>query len=175
MKILKKDLFCFSLFAFLFTISLLFLDKWKIPKTKALDIFFYLFKEAYSYVFLIVLVLLAFSYMNRRYKSKLKKEILSILLTIIFVFLLKILIARERPEEGFYIGKSFPSNHSATLASLLPFSKNVFFVFWLFVCFYVGLSRAYWQYHYFSDIFGGMLIGFLIGFFVKSLKFKMLR
>ncbi len=174
MKISKRDLFLIFLFSFFFLFSLIFLDKFKIPKTRVFDVLFYLFKEIYSYIILTILILLALVYINRKYKSKLKKESLSILITILLVFLLKFLISRERPEQGMYIGSSFPSNHSAITSSILPFLKKEAFIIWLFVCFYVGLSRAYWSYHYFSDVFGGILVGFLVGVVVKSLKFKKL-
>ena len=174
-KILKKDIFCLSFFLFLFLFSLFFLDKFTIPKIKALDIFFYLFKEIYSYIILAILICLAFIYLNRKHKSNLKKEFLSLATTILLVFFLKFLISRERPDIGPYIGSSFPSNHAAIPSSLLPFLKNFSFIFWLLVCFYISLSRVYWQYHYFSDIFGGMFIAYLIGLAIKYFKPKTIK
>lgn len=152
--------------------SFLFFDNLKIPKIKFFDILFVPFKEEYSYITLLILIIGCFTYLNRRKKSKLGKEIISLILTIIIIFLIKFLIARERPEEGFYIGSSFPSNHSAIMFNLLAFLSHFSFYIWLLLSVIVGFSRVYLGYHYFSDFFAGCFIGYLIGIIIKNLKIK---
>lgn len=174
-SISKRDLIILVLLLVLLILSFLFLDKIKISHIRALDILFFPFKEIYSYISLAITILLAFSYFNRVYKSKLKKESLSLVLTIALVFLLKFLIVRQRPGEGIYIGSSFPSNHTALPFSLLSFFKNKAYWFWLTLSLFIGISRVYWQYHFFSDIFGGAFIGYAIGIFVRNFGFRKMK
>lgn len=158
--------------AILSIISFLFFDNIKIPKIKFIDVFLTPFKEQYSYITLFILIIGCLTYLNRKKKSKLIKETTSLILVIIIVFLIKFLISRERPQEGFYIGSSFPSNHSAIMFSLLPFLSNIAFYIWFLISFIVGLSRVYFGYHYFSDFFVGCFIGYSIGIIIKNLKIK---
>ncbi|MEM1577801.1 MAG: phosphatase PAP2 family protein [Candidatus Pacearchaeota archaeon] len=173
LKFLKeRDLVILISTLILAIISFLFLDNLKFTKIKFLDILLIPFKEQYSYITLIILILACFSYLNRKKRSKLKKETISLLLTIIIVFLIKFLISRERPIEGFYIGKSFPSAHSAIMFSLLPFLSNNFYYIWLIISLIIGISRIYFGYHYFSDFFVGCFIGYGIALIIKNLKIK---
>ena len=171
-NISKKDLIILVSLLILLILSLLFLDSIKIPKSNLLNILFFPFKEIYSYISLAIAILIAFSYFNRVYKSKLKKESLTLILTIAFVFLIKFLIARQRPASGIYIGSSFPSNHAAIPFSLLAFFKNKAYWLWLILSLFISISRVYWSYHYFSDFFAGAFIGYGIGLLIKNLKLK---
>ena len=120
---------------------------------------------------------------------------LTILLTMIIGFLLKIIIKRNRPfEEGvvsvanvlFYEiiynfntwNFSFPSLQSMLAFSVLPFISKEFKKFkhvWVLFAFLVAFSRVYFGLHFLSDALTGSLIGYLIGWFVikteKETKF----
>jgi len=165
----KRDFAVLASLFVLMILSFIFFDKLSIPKLKILDILFAPFKEIYSYISLFILLALALSFLNRKYKSNLKREAMALAITLALGFLIKFSIRRERPSEGFYLSSSFPSNHSSMPFSLLAFFKNWFFAAWLLISLIVALSRVYFGYHYFSDIFAGAFIGYLVGFLVNRL------
>ena len=117
---------------------------------------------------------------------KKNKKIISLLWINFFIslaatFILKLVIARQRPVEAFtypfstIINYSFPSMHAVVAFSLMamlnenmPKQKN----FWnAFACL-VALSRLYFGVHYLSDVVSGALIGYFIGHYLSFLYKK---
>lgn len=92
------------------------------------------------------------------------------------VYLLKIIVARERPYEALGLemlvekhGESFPSGHANAVFSTLgvldkEFPK--FKWFWFGFALLVAFSRVYLGLHYLSDVVVGGAIGFSIGLLV---------
>ena len=107
---------------------------------------------------------------------------LSMFLSVIISFLLKVTIQRTRPYvEGIVsvVGDlaknshlvwdfSFPSFQTMMVFSALPFLSKEFprfkYVWVAFACL-VALSRVYLGVHFLSDVLIGAMIGYLIGFF----------
>lgn len=164
-----------ALLLFLTIFSYFFLDKFSIPKSKVLDFLFSPLKENYSYFFIAIFVFLAFSFFSRKYKARLTKEIFALVITIFIGFILKQFIHRTRPIPSITSmtsDYSFPSNHSATMFSLAPFFKKWHYIVWLLLSISIALSRVYWNYHYFSDIFAGAFLGYLIATILISIKYE---
>lgn len=85
------------------------------------------------------------------------------LLTFLFSYALKLLVARERPLDiGNY---SFPSAHAALAFCLFAFFKNdKNLKHWaLAIAVVIAFSRIYISAHYLSDVVAGALIGYIIG------------
>lgn len=109
------------------------------------------------------------------------KNILYILIpmfTAIFVFIIKNIVQRLRPEINSVdiSGYSFPSGHSnmaftiATLSMFLILQNNnlkiyIKYIFIILICILavmIGFSRIYLTAHYFSDVLIGGIIGIII-------------
>ncbi len=93
--------------------------------------------------------------------------------TWIFVYTMKPLLKRERPEGGHrsFVTNSFPSSHSATafflavmLSEMLPFSILLYLLAAL-----VAFSRIYLDLHYPSDAIAGSIIGLVAGYLTLAL------
>lgn len=105
---------------------------------------------------------------------------LSVLVSFLLCYLLKILIGRERPDlllEGATLPTdfSFPSGHTAVAFSTLPILDKEFPMlkwFWLGFACLVGFSRVYIGVHYLSDIIAGALLGGLVGCLFLYLREK---
>ncbi len=102
----------------------------------------------------------------------------SLFISMIIVFLLKIIVMRARPEVALNLfselSSSFPSGHATAVFSVLPilskFSKIKWF--WLFFAVIVAFSRLYLGVHYLTDVVSGALIGYSIGLLVVWYKKK---
>jgi len=101
---------------------------------------------------------------------------LSFISSIVFSFILKLIIARPRPIG--YIGYliySFPSMHAMVAFAAIPILDKEFpklRVFWILFAFFVAVSRLYFNFHYFSDVVAGALIGYVIGLLFVNLEQK---
>ena len=87
----------------------------------------------------------------------------------LFVTILKILVARERPDLAFLPEEtfSFPSRHAAIALAVIPFMlKEKGLVFWWIAGILIGLSRLLLGAHYLSDVLGGALIGYYTSYFI---------
>ncbi|MBR6088571.1 MAG: phosphatase PAP2 family protein [Anaerolineaceae bacterium] len=100
----------------------------------------------------------------------------AIVVTALFVFVLKRVIARARPEGtwGDVYRKtdpySFPSGHSVRAGLILMLAIHTFRSPWLICLFAVwavlmALSRIMTGVHYFFDVMMGFFLGLLIGWF----------
>jgi len=101
---------------------------------------------------------------------------IAIIGTQLFDTLGKIAFARPRPQSAIFIenSNSFPSGHSAMAIAFYGFiayvllrtregrrkKLNVLSIAFVII-FFIGFSRTYLGLHYFSDIIGGYLLGFL--------------
>ena len=104
-----------------------------------------------------------------RKRNKLMFLWLSLVLSFLVATILKILVARERPdlalipEDSF----SFPSRHAAIAFTILPFMfKETKLWYWWIIVIVIGLSRLISGVHYLSDVIAGALIGYYIGYFL---------
>ena len=95
---------------------------------------------------------------------------LSVIIGQAIVFILKLIIMRERPYDALGIigldiqsDSSFPSGHAAAVFSIIPVItrafKKTYFIILLFACLVV-LSRIYLGVHYLTDVATGALIGY---------------
>ncbi len=125
-----------------------------------------------------LLVLLVLMFEKKRKKEIAWRMILVIIINIIVVFVIKLVVNRNRPDggvTGFGTEKflsSFPSGHAAFAFSLMStleyyYSKPlVFFTTALLVSF----SRVYLQLHYLSDVLIGSSIGLVVYWYVVEEK-----
>lgn len=93
---------------------------------------------------------------------------------VIFGYILKIIVQRDRPTGGLIseTGFSFPSNHAIIAAIFFPvlyysfkndiknaLLKNIFFAINIFFFLTIGFSRVYLKVHWFSDVIAGFSLG----------------
>lgn len=139
------------------------------------------FAQYAGYLILLTLLLL----LLRNFKKYKKLIILSFSAAFISRFVVTELIRyfyfRPRP---FVVGSvnlliphnptaSFPSGHASfyfALSTVIYFFNKKLGVLFLIISFLIGIFRIYCGLHWPSDIFGGMLIGILIGWCVIKIK-----
>jgi len=129
---------------------------------------------------MIVLLIITSLFLWEEKKQKWIKPLwVSFALTAITSIFLKLVITRPRPAgEAFFMftkvaDYSFPSIHTALAFSVLPVLDKEYPKlkwFWASFAVFVGLSRLYLGMHYLSDVIGGAVIGYLIGWLVVSRK-----
>ncbi len=134
---------------------------------------------------LLSIILGVYLFYRKKYKN-LFILILSLSLGYLLKSLIKILIARPRPENPLIqtAGFSFPSGH-VTIAAIFfllmiyffkdnfksKLSKNIFIISNISLILLVSISRIYLRVHWFSDIIGGILLGSIcIIFSIKMSK-----
>ena len=105
----------------------------------------------------------------------------------VLVFLLKIIMLRERPFEVFGLpalsafsvwNSSFPSWHAAMAFSALPVLDKEFSkikIFWIIFALLIVISRVYLLYHFVSDVITGALIGYFSGFLFMKIWEKRVK
>jgi undecaprenyl-diphosphatase len=134
----------------------------------------YYFVE-FSFLFTVpVLIVLVTLFLLKERKLIIPWWIASIT-TLAFSLMLKYMLARDRPFVAYpelftalatEAAYSFPSARTAVIFAALPIMSKYqprFFPFWFFLAVVVAYSRVYLGVHYMSDIFGGMLIGYIFG------------
>ncbi|AAM01414.1 phosphatase PAP2 family protein [Methanopyrus kandleri] len=95
----------------------------------------------------------------------------ALVLSMVSSEILKVVVGRPRPQrEGRTPwGYSFPSTHTARVASLIPvfwkLSSNLGIVV-VVVAIIVAISRVLSRAHYPSDVVAGFLLGYVVGWFV---------
>jgi len=94
---------------------------------------------------------------------------LSLVLSFLVATILKVLVARERPDIALISEDtfSFPSRHAIISFTILPFMfKETKLWYWWIIAILIGLSRLILGAHYLSDVIAGALIGYYIGYFL---------
>jgi len=135
-----------------------------------------------SYVLSLVIVLLIMTSLFMWEENK-KDWIIplwfSCFFTLIVIYIIKFIVARERPEEIIQIfgfnDYSFPSAHAGFSFAAVPILDKEYPMlkwFWIIFAVFVVFSRLYLQVHYLSDVIAGALIGYCIGKTVIYLKTK---
>lgn len=125
------------------------------------------------------------------WKKQKRKWILPLWLTLglsaVISFLLKILIQRQRPfqlgivstlpilEKASHLiwNFSFPSSHAILAFCALPILSKEFPKFkyiWIIFATLVAFSRVYFGLHFLSDVIAGSLIGYVIGMIIIKLE-----
>lgn len=188
MKKSKKVLLIFSILIIILIVSF-FIDKqatFLIQKlrTPLLDTFFsyFLFFEK-AYIFYPVLIALPIILLIwKRRKNLVKPFSLSIIISFIIVFIIKLLTSRQRPipeASDFNFGifnhsifSAFPSGHTTMAFAALPYIEYKIFkwisILWfIFACLF-GLTRFWFGLHYLSDIISGAILGYVISFIIKK-------
>lgn len=111
----------------------------------------------------------------------------TIAISFVVSFILKVTIQRQRPyqigivsaldvlQKGAHIvwDYAFPSMQAVIVFSAVPFLSKEFPKFkyiWIVFASLVALSRVYFGVHFFSDVFVGGIIGYLIGWLAISYK-----
>lgn len=123
-----------------------------------------------------IIIILSFIwgiFLIKKNKTELKPFCIVLLVSVIFIVLLKIIFMRERPDILRLIpidGYSFPSGHSIISVSFYGYLLTYFIERtkkkWLIILGFlfilgIGFSRIYLGVHYFSDVLAGYSLGAL--------------
>jgi undecaprenyl-diphosphatase len=152
-------------------------DKISLYKWPVLDVLFNTLSNFYLLIFVLLAASTYFMYISKKREGILPLWI-SFIATTVIVIIIKLLVARERPEEFstfLLFMYSFPSLHAAvcfsTIAILdIEFPKLKWL--WIILGVMIGISRIYLHAHFFSDVIAGALLGYVIGLVVWQLNGK---
>ncbi len=106
-------------------------------------------------------------------RSKIFRMWLIFAITLLITYTLKSLIARERPIGDDF--KSFPSGHTVSAFTALPFAFRYGFKFgyaWLVFAFLILFTRIYLNQHYLTDVASSLLIGYTVSELISLLSDK---
>jgi len=152
-----------------------FVDKTANP---LLDYFFNWVSYALSLVFVLLIMTTLFLWEDNR-KDWIIPLWFSFGLTLVLSYVIKFIVARERPEGAMQIfglpDFSFPSSHAAISFSVVPIldlEYPMFKWFWILFAAFVAISRLYLKVHFLSDIIAGALIGYFVGKTIIYIKKK---
>jgi len=146
--------------------------------TALLDELFAVFRP---FMFIILFSILIILFLIREHRRRWVFPLaLTLVLSTIVSFSLKLLIMRARPfgliETIFstnFIDYSFPSSHAVAIFAVLPLLDKEFRKFkwfWFVIASLIALSRVYFGVHFASDVIFGAVIGYLIGYFCLKLE-----
>jgi undecaprenyl-diphosphatase len=127
----------------------------------------------------VLIITSALFLIEERKKRYVPVLLVSFILGILISYVLKFIFMRGRPG---LVGSpknledySFPSTHSTMAFSVIPvlgkeFSKVK--IFWFLFSVMISLSRIYLNQHYLSDVMGGIILGYIIGYFTLRIEEK---
>ena len=182
MRISRKNVICIASAAIIFILALIFdsqivsfFTSIRVPFIVDLMKFISFFGSWYILPFIALIVMIV-SKKDKRYKWMMASMI-SLLLGIIYTYILKIIIARPRPLESIMNlaswDSSFPSSHAAAVFAILPLLDKKIQPYWLAFAILMAISRLYLGVHYASDVIAGIAIGYASG--LISLKILNLK
>lgn len=189
MKIKKKLKIIFSII-FALAVSF-FLDKpiaqlMVLIKNPVLDVIMNWFSNEIT-VFIVLFIISAIFLYEEHKKRYIPVLFASFILGLIVSKIFKLVIARPRPYglsyDTYGLGNykmnlpdySYPSSHATTAFSVLPLLdkelKHIKY-FWIFFSSMIAISRIYLNQHYLSDVIAGIILGYLIGYYIFKLEEK---
>jgi len=138
------------------------------------NLYIYSFMNFISlYAFLIPLFVIMYIIIIFKNKKNIIKYPVSVIITLAIVYLLKLVISRQRPFTDELT--SFPSNHSASVFSVVPLFKKGYRIVWIIFSILVAFSRIYLGRHFLTDVIAGAVIGLVIGILTDKFIEKKLR
>jgi len=156
-------------------------------KNPVFDLIFNWFTSFVNVFVILILVTTLFLFEEKK-REWIPPLWLSLLISVIVSFVLKLMIARSRPVDLFYplipiLNFSFPSMHAMVAFAAVPILDKEFFKlkwFWIIFASLVAFSRIYFGFHFLSDgvfgIFTGYFIGILVVYFEEKYRpFRFLK
>ncbi len=145
-----------------------------IPHNQLLDLLFSFFSlRGMSVIVWVIILVLHIIFEEKINKKFIFYFVFSIAIASIVVFGMKELIQRPRPTEFCANDFSFPSGHAANAfaaSSILAFFDKKRRWLYYIVAATISFSRIYLGCHYFLDVIGGGVIGYLISSLILRLK-----